>query len=91
MERDGKEVTPLERAFDEWLIKQGGVNGSVNVKDAFEAGAKYMENQRDFVVAYLNPRDTSFRNMIDSFNELGFEQQIALMDLCHAFGNLKNK
>lgn len=33
-------MTPLEKAFDEWLLKQGGVNGSVNVRDAFEAGAK---------------------------------------------------
>lgn len=34
-------MTDLEKAFDEWLLKNGGVNGSVNVQAAFEAGAAH--------------------------------------------------
>ena len=62
--------------------KESFING-------FDAGVAEMQAQVEFLKMYFNPKDTSFKNMIETFSELSDEQKQALINLTEAL--LKTK
>lgn len=44
--------------------------------------------QKEFVIAYLNPADTSFRQMIDNFNSLSDEKKKKIMKLAESLADI---
>lgn len=50
-----------------------------------------LESERDFAIEYLNPADTSFRQMIDTFRTLSKDQQDKLIDLSRSLKALTEK
>lgn len=43
---------------------------------------------KDFIVAYTNPADTSFRQMMDTFLTLSDEKKSKVIDLCKALADV---
>jgi len=43
----------------------------------------------DFIIAYLNPADTSFRQMMDNFNELNDDDKKKILNLTQSLANIR--
>ena len=71
---------------------KGAQMSADSYKVLYEAKAKECEDLKiriDFIKAYLNPADTSFRQMIDSFLELSDEDQQKIIELTRALANVR--
>lgn len=56
----------------------------IDFEKGFDAGVAEMQVQVEFLKMYFNPKDTSFKNMIETFSELSDEQKQALINLTEA-------
>jgi hypothetical protein len=66
----------------------GFIAGADWSKQYFDAKVEELQLELEFTKAYLNPADTSFRNMMDTFHELSAEQKDKLIDLSRSLARL---
>lgn len=52
--------------------------------EGFTAAVKVMSDREDFIHAYYNPKDTSFKQMVESFVTLSESDKEKLIDLAKA-------
>lgn len=56
--------------------------------EALREKLRVAELQRDFVIQYLNPSDTSFKTMMDTFKKLPSDKKNKLINLAGSLANL---
>lgn len=82
----------LDEAKDNWPRAEWEDIRCFVEKSAYgklQARVAELETQLEFTKKYLNPADTSFRQMIDAFRSLSKENQEKLIDLSRSLLALK--
>ena len=99
---DSKNI-PCDIAYVEWVLKSD-YDALKQLSDAFYLKQVQLENQNEdlkaklekaelevkFVKEYLNPADTSFKQMIDTFRILPKEKQDKLIKLSQSLVDFEN-
>jgi hypothetical protein len=84
-----RDLAAMTTPLDKPLIAQAiFCKGSDWSKQYFDAKVEELQLELDFTKAYLNPADTSFRDMMDTFHELSAEQKDKLIDLSRSLARL---